>query len=57
MKKSNKPNRHRPKKAKVYLWPNLTEDQVAEVEADCVYAGYTAKRKVKVGRVTCYEVS
>ena len=53
----NKPKRNKPTKAVVFIWPNLTEDQLAEVEADCVYAGYTSKRKVKVGKVTCYEVT
>lgn len=43
--------------AKVYVWPFLNEYDFAQVENECIYAGYTAKRRVKVGRVVCWEVS
>ena len=44
------------KKAKVYIWPNLSEERVHEVEEECAYAGYETKRLVRIGRVTCWEV-
>lgn len=44
-------------KAKVFIWPNLTDDDKGEVEAQCIESGYTAKRWVRVGRVKCWEVS
>jgi hypothetical protein len=53
----NKPNTVRPKKAPVFVWPTLTQETCDEVEADCVRAGYTSKRKVRVGKVICYEVT
>lgn len=45
------------RRAKVYIWPLLKDDDALEVEAQCVYAGYSGKRKVRVGRVICWEVS
>lgn len=56
MRKSQPP-KVKLKKAKVYIWPNLNQDQLNEIEADCVYAGYTDKRYVSVGRVKCWEVT
>ncbi len=41
----------------VYIWPMLNEYDAIQVENECIYAGYTAKRKVKVGRVVCWEVT
>lgn len=44
-------------RAKVYIWPLLSLDEHDEVEDQLVGAGYEAKRKVKVGRVVCWEVT
>jgi len=44
-------------KAKVYIWPGLPPDDAQEVEVQCALAGYRHKRKVKVGRVVCLEVT
>lgn len=55
--RKNQPPKVKLKKAKIYVWPNLTQDQENEVEADCIDAGYTIKRFVQVGRVKCYEVT
>lgn len=43
-------------RAKVYIWPTLSDEDKGEVEAQCIAAGYTDKRKVKIGRVVCWEV-
>lgn len=43
-------------RAPVYIWPLLSLDDHDIVEDELVGAGYETKRKVKVGRVVCWEV-
>jgi hypothetical protein len=43
-------------RAPVYIWPLLSLDDHDVVEDQLVGAGYETKRKVKVGRVICWEV-
>lgn len=47
----------KPSKAKVYVWPLLTEHDRDEVEGQCLAAGYENKRKVRTGRIICWEIS
>lgn len=41
-------------KAEVFTWPLLTDEQLADAEEQCFYAGYRTKKKVRVGRAICW---
>lgn len=44
-------------KAKLFIWPKLSDEDREQAEIQAARAGYTKKRFIRVGRIKCWLAS